>query len=144
MSNDDRTIADMTPEQQIERLVRQRNALWRIINEFVSDFAPTTEGSTEKDDWVRDDEDGNLESADVSFDAEDGSITVRFPVVGAKLREVRIAAERLFDEAEEVVENPYVFEGYNPRTGERYDKDDARMPKGFEPYLRSAGEPWWR
>ena len=29
-----KTIDSMTPDQQIERLVRQRNALWELIDKF--------------------------------------------------------------------------------------------------------------
>lgn len=41
-----KTVDDMTHEQQIERLVRQRNALWKLIEEFSMGLEDQEEGGT--------------------------------------------------------------------------------------------------
>ena len=40
-----KTIDSMTPDQQIERLVRQRNALWELIDEFSFSLEDQEEGA---------------------------------------------------------------------------------------------------
>lgn len=127
-----KTIEQMTLEEQVKRLVGQRNALWRLIDGFVSNFAPTNLKT-----WVREDED--LYEAEVELDEDDGAITVTLPVIGVKLREVRIASDQLYKDAEKIVGNTYEVEGYNPRTGDLNASDE---PKGYELYVDGAGEPW--
>jgi hypothetical protein len=100
-------VEDMTPEQQIERLIEQRNALWRLIDKFAMEHG---------------DERNGLRSGDGEYtvDESDDAVTVRFSGL-ERLKEVRLAAGALWDRCRDIVGNTYVVEGVNHRSGDRID-----------------------
>ena len=127
---DPRTVADMTLEEQVERLARQRNALWDLIQEFSSEYAFHDDG--EKEERTLDD---LVESA-TSGIVEDGKgekfFELSIPI--GKIVEVGRAADKLIEDAEEIIGNTYAVEGVHPLNG---DVGDADGPK-FAPYLAAA------
>jgi hypothetical protein len=99
----------MTPDEQIARLVSQRNALWKLIDVLAMDYGY------------------NPDYKDIDKDDPDHR-----PKTKATL-----AITRAADQAEKIVGNTYIVEGFNPRTGEVEESGGA-----FKPYQRNKVKPW--
>ncbi len=127
VSDDWVKVEDMTPEQQIERLVRQRNALWRLVEEFA-----LTHGDDSEDGLRPEDPDY---AVDVEED-DDGDVVIRLrnnPL--DTVRELRRAAGRIWDDCDKITQDAYWVEGVNPAVGE--DESDKR---DTDPYMRVSKE----
>jgi hypothetical protein len=131
----DRTIADMSLEEQIQRLVNQRNELWRLLDSFSFEFGGNAgEGGS----WMRDDDYVSPE-ARVEVD-DDGTVVVEIKSNMEGLCAVRNAAEKLWHQARAIVGNTYVVEGYNPHVDEALPQGE--LPKGHELYSRTTTKAW--
>ena len=108
-------VESMTPEQQIERLVRQRNALWRLLDRFVLAY-----GDDESGDGLRQGDRHADDGVEVEAGPDGLIIRVRNPI--DRVREFRRAVAALWDHCEEIVGNTYVVEGANYATGD-IDRD---------------------
>ena len=128
------TVDDMTPEQQIERLVQQRNALWKLLEEFSLEFGV--------DDKLPDPSNEDLPEPEICLD-KNGDIQITVPNIHNLLRNGREEAGLLWNKANEIVGNTYAIEGVNHATG---DVDSIDFPKARDPsrdpYLRASGKSW--
>lgn len=130
-----RTISDMTLEEQIRRLVNQRNELWRLLDEFSFEFGGHVgDGGS----WMRDDDYVSPE-ASVEVDGN-GTVIVKIKSNMEGLCETRNAAEKLWHQARAIVGNTYVVEGYNPHTDEALPQNE--LPKGYELYSDTTTKDW--
>ena len=125
-----KTVAEMTEREQIERLVKQRNDLWALIDELIKKH-----GSDEdRKDFLQD---GDLPEA--RCEIEDGQIIVCVQNTLESLASVRCAIDELIKLSEGIVGNTYMVEGRNQQVGENNPdmKGDA-----FEPYM-NAPSGWF-
>ena len=127
------TVDNMTPEQQIERLVQQRNALWKLLEEFSLAFGI--------DDELPDPSSEDLPEPEICLD-KNGDIQITIPNLHNSFREGREEAGLLWNKANEIVGNTYLVEGVNHATGD-VDPIDLR-PKNSGPYVRAFGGKSWR
>lgn len=117
----EKTIADMSQEEQIERLARQRNRLFKLIFWFGCTHGTESTEEVDLDDKTEFelDDDGRLLI----------SIDLQLPD-GAKFGKL---ADEMLDKAEEIVGNTYATENYNCRN--RDVNDDAEKRPAFAPYF---------
>ena len=129
---DTKRAKDMTSEEQIERLVRQRNELWKLTYRFALDH-----GDDESGDGLRSEDRYN--PFEVTVEEESDELFVRMPNPMLKIRELRLAATKLADTCDDIVGNMYAVEGVNPMHGELEDES-----RDIGPYGRVASEtgPW--
>lgn len=125
-----KTVAEMSEREQIERLVRQRNALWRLIDELIRKHG----SGDERTDFLKEED---LPTADCEI--EDGLIVVCVSNTLDNLSSVRFDIDELADASEKVTGNTYVIEGRNHQVGET--NPDA-LGGAFEPYIHAPGG-WW-
>lgn len=126
------TVADMTEREQIERLVRQRNELWRLIDKFVTNHGDDGCGNGLRS------EDRDVE---VRVEEKEEEIVIRIANPLKQLSDVRVAAEKLWNECRTIVGNTYLVEGRNPYTGDTLTEEELK-DKSFEPYLNDPVKPW--
>lgn len=123
-----KTVAEMSEREQIERLIQQRNSLWRMLDELISEHG----SDADKDDGDCPDVDTNVE--------EDGKITIVVSGTAVEsLANARSYIDGLDKKLDDIVGNTYVIEGRNHRTGENNPDCDRQS---FDPYL-NAKEHWW-
>lgn len=118
--SEEKTIAEMTKDEQITRLVKQRNALWNLIWKFECKFGPDNP----------DNNDDASDSASTSVN-DDGNLVIVVSGVIQNLAEIRTAAVKMMDEAEEIIGNTYVAEGFNLLSKEA----NCELPVGHELYF---------
>ena len=127
------TVADMTVEAQIERLVRQRNALWRLVNDFGLEHGHHEKTSEEEaaEDVV------DEVTTTVSHD-DDGKLHLTINVPLDRLLELGRHATRLLDEVDKIMDNTYAIEGAHPLND---DVDPQCTGPAFAPYMAALGSP---
>lgn len=123
-----KTIAEMTKDEQIERLVKQRNALWSLLREIVPPASS-----------LGDDEEDPIQELlnDVETEIVDGKIQIIIPSPYETAQEERDRKDAAYRKMEEIVGNLYVVEGYDPVT----ETENSELPEGYELYRR-GGDVW--
>jgi hypothetical protein len=117
----EKTVADMTEAEQIERLARQRNRLFKLIFWFGCKYG------TESREDVDLDEDTQFQLDD------DGKLSITIDLKlpdGFKLGKL---ADELLDKAEKIVGHPYVTENYNCINRDANNEEETRP--AFAPYF---------
>ena len=129
----DRTVAEMSEREQIQRLVSQRNALWRLIDELISKHGSHEE--EERSDFLQN---GDLPTTECEI--EDGKIVISVKNTLENLSSVRFDIDQLIQASEEIVGNTYVVEGRNHQTAET--NPDNASDNAFTLYVNAEGG-WW-
>lgn len=126
-----KTVAEMTEREQIERLLRQRNELWALIDRLILKHASVDDA---RSDFLKNDD---LPSAHCCV--EDGEIVVNVSNTLENLSSVRFDINNLIEASEEIVDKTYIVEGKNHQTGER---DPDAKDAIFDLYA-NAPSGWW-
>ena len=126
-----RTIAEMSEREQIERLVRQRNRLWRLIDELIRKHG----SNEERSDFLRE-----SDLPETRCEIEDGKILISVENTLENLSSVRFDIEQLAEASEEIVGNTYLVEGRNHQTAET--NPDNANDSAFALYVNVEGG-WW-
>jgi hypothetical protein len=126
-----RTVAEMSEREQIERLLRQRNELWRLIDELIRKHG----SHEERSDFLQEND-----LPTVECEIEDDQIVISVANTLENLSSVRFDIDQLAEASEEIVGNTYVVEGRNHQTAET-NPDNANN-SAFALYVNVEGG-WW-
>ena len=144
----DKTAENMSKDEQIERLVRQRNALWNLLDEISFEFGASNDDdiypAIASGESVNETDSG----AEISIDEEgclNMTVSARFPA--EKLIKGYLSlGEPLWEKTREITRDVYRIEGVNFATGEinHWDEKLKKNEEAFAPYLKVAkeGKAW--
>lgn len=126
---------EMTHEEQIRRLVKQRNDLWKFIDEHVIYTSHNFKHASKGDDGV------------LSDDDIEGTVEIHgydYVMIRSELWDELVAyhsakrRDELGDESDALVDNTYVIEGHNPHTGD----DNPDVPEEVRKLYDVGTEEW--
>jgi hypothetical protein len=112
--------ANLSSEEQIARLVRQRNAMWRLLD----DLSLLVPEELDLEDLV-----------DFEVDTGDSTIVCDLTNLLSRIRTMEQALVDAFDKTRTILGDYYLVEGVNPSTGDE-------EPTAGAIYRNEKGEPW--
>lgn len=128
-------VGEMTHDEQIKRLVKQRNELWRFIDMNFIYVSHNFKAASCGDDGILCDDDihgvAEIDGRDlVMIDADLWAELVAYH--SSKRRDV------LGDKADAIIDNTYAAEGLNVRTGD----EETDVPEEVRKLYNVGTEPW--